>query len=69
MGESGPDPLFRVGLPGDSATIEHHMEQLVKKARTHMILKLLALPQLILMGSFVMAEVEWIKVVRAVSPK
>jgi len=26
MGESGSDPVFRVGLAGDSATIEHHME-------------------------------------------
>ena len=31
MGESGPDPVFRVGLAGDRSATEHHMEQSVKK--------------------------------------
>jgi NADH dehydrogenase [ubiquinone] 1 alpha subcomplex assembly factor 1 len=45
-----------VGVAGDGAAIVDHLEQPVKKTRTDMIHKMLALPLLILMGSFVMAE-------------
>ena len=34
MGESGTDPIFRVGIARDGPAIMHHMEQSVKKAKT-----------------------------------
>jgi len=56
MGESRTDPVFHLGLAGDRAATFDHFEQSLKKTRSDMIHQILALPLMILMGSFVMAE-------------
>ena len=56
VGCCGTGSEFRVGIPGDGAILERHMEQSMKKAKTNMIQQSLVLPLMILMGSFAMAE-------------
>jgi NADH dehydrogenase [ubiquinone] 1 alpha subcomplex assembly factor 1 len=45
-----------MGIAGDGAATVDHLDEPLKKARTEMIHKMLALPLLILMGWFVVAE-------------
>ena len=56
LGKSGTDSLFHLGLAGDCVATVDHLEQSVKKVRSVMIHKMLAVPLLILLESFVMAE-------------